>query len=113
MDKDIKKSNENNSNLEPRQPIRNYEEVFNQNKLRINPSNNPTKYLKSLATPRFLGSYHLKEATDPKYNAFSRIMKGELEIKYTKALRTAMLNPVTIALIIIAIVFNILWFFVF
>jgi hypothetical protein len=113
MNKNNNENNENDSNLRVRQPIRDYEEIFNQNKLSIHPSNNPTQYLKSLATPRFLGSYHLKQGTDPKYNAFNKLLKGDLEIKYSKALRSAIVNPVTIALIIIAIVFNLLWFFVF
>ena len=104
----LKEPKENTSN---RTPINDYEAFFNQSKLGISPNNNPTTYFKTLASPRFLGSYHLKQATDPKYQAFNALLKGDLEIKYAKALRNSILNPVTIALIIIAIGFNLLWFF--
>jgi hypothetical protein len=111
--RDNNKTNEKSPSLEGRRPINDYEEILNQNKLLIHPLNNPIKNLKNLTTPRFLGSYHLKQEIDPKYDAFNKILKGDLEIKYAKALRTAMFNPITIILIIAALIFNILWFFVF
>ncbi|MFW9952315.1 MAG: hypothetical protein ACFFKA_19515 [Candidatus Thorarchaeota archaeon] len=105
----LKEKEVNNSD---RMKIKDYEQFFNQNKLRLLPPTNPTTHFKALASPRFLGSYHLKQGTDPRYNSFNAILKGDLEIKYAKGLRSAILNPVTIAIIIIAIIFNILWFFV-
>jgi len=53
----------------------------------------------------------MKEETNPKYKTFNALMKGDLEVKYAKALRSTLINPVTIALIVIALIFNVLWFF--
>ena len=91
--------------------IKDYEDVLNSNKLRFFPSNDYNRQLKNLNNPRFLGSYHLKEENTPKYNSMKTLIKGDLELKYAKALRSTLINPVTIALIIIALLFNILWFF--
>lgn len=91
--------------------IKDYEDVLNSNKLRFFPSNDYNRQLKNLNNPRFLGSYHLKEENTPKYNSIKALIKGDLELKYAKALRSTLINPVTIALIIIALLFNILWFF--
>lgn len=91
--------------------IKDYEDVLNGSKLRFFPSMNYNKQLKRLNNPRFLGSYHLKEENTPRYTTFKTLMKGDLDVKYAKALRSTIVNPVTIALIIIALLFNILWFF--
>jgi hypothetical protein len=91
--------------------IKDYEDVLNNNKLHLFPTSDYNSHLKSLTTPRFLGSYHMKEETNPKYKTFNTLMKGDLEVKYAKALRSTLINPVTIALIVIALIFNVLWFF--
>jgi hypothetical protein len=91
--------------------IKDYEDILNNNKLHLFPSSDFNNHLKSLTTPRFLGSYHMKEDTNPKYKTIKTLLKGDLEVKYSKALRSTLINPITIALIIIALVFNVLWFF--
>jgi len=94
--------------------IQNYEEEFNiKSKTALNPftSNSFSNIIKSLSTPRFLGSYHLKEAVNPKYKPIENLLKGDLQLKYSKSLRNIVFNPVTITLIIIAIIFNLFWFF--
>ena len=91
--------------------IRDYEDIPNNNKLNLFPTSNHNAHLKSLTTPQFLGSYHLKEAINSKYNSINTLLKGDIDVKYAKALRGTILNPVTIALIIIALVFNVMWFF--
>ena len=91
--------------------IKDYEDVLNSNKLRLFPTSDYNNHLKSLTNPRFLGSYHIKEDSNPKYKTFSTLMKGDLEVKYAKALRSTLINPITIALIVIALLFNVLWFF--
>lgn len=91
--------------------IKDYEDVLNNNRLRLFPTSDYNSHLKSLTNPRFLGSYHLKEDTNPKYKTFSTLLKGDLEVKYAKALRSTIINPITIALIVIALLFNVLWFF--
>ena len=93
------------------QILKDYEHVLNSNKLRLFPTTDYNKQLKSLNNPRFLGSYHLKEENSPRYNTLKTLMKGDLEVKYAKALRNTFVNPVTIALIVIALLFNILWYF--
>ena len=91
--------------------IKDYEAVLNSNKLRFFPSNDYNRQLKRLNNPRFLGSYHLKEENTPRYNSIKTLINGDLELKYAKALRSTLINPVTIALISTALLFNILWFF--
>jgi hypothetical protein len=91
--------------------IRDYEDILNNNKLNLFPTSNHNAHLKSLTRPQFLGSYHLKEAINSKYNPINTLLKGDLDVKYAKALRSTILNPVTVALIIIAFVFNVMWFF--
>ncbi len=91
--------------------IKDYEDVLNSNKLRLFPSLDYNKQLKRLNNPRFLGSYHLKEENTPRYKTLNVLLKGDRDVKYAKAMRSTIINPVTIALIIIALLFNILWFF--
>lgn len=91
--------------------IKDYEDILNNNKLHLFLTSDYNNHIKSLTNPRFLGSYHMKEATNPKYKMVNTLMKGDLEVRYSKALRSTLINPVTIALIIIALVFNVLWFF--
>ena len=73
--------------------IKDYEDVLNNNKLHLFPTSDYNSHLKSLTTPRFLGSYHMKEETNPKYKTFNTLMKGDLEVKYAKALRSTLINP--------------------
>ena len=91
--------------------IKDYEDVLNSSKLRLFPTLDYNKQLKRLNNPRFLGSYHLKEENTPRYNSIKTLINGDLQLKYAKALRSTLINPVTISLIIIALLFNILWFF--
>ena len=91
--------------------IKDYEDVLNSNRLRLFPTSDYNSHLKSLTKPRFLGSYHLKEDTNPNYKTFSTLLKGDLEVKYAKALRSTIISPITIALIVIALLCNVLWFF--
>ena len=88
--------------------IRDYEDILNNNKLNLFPKSNHNAHLKSLTNPQFLGSYHLKEAINSRYKSINTLLKGDIDVKYAKALRGTILNPVTIALIIIALVINFL-----
>ncbi|MFX0048088.1 MAG: hypothetical protein ACFE8G_07955 [Candidatus Hermodarchaeota archaeon] len=103
--KDIEKE------LSKARSIKDYEDILNNNKLHLFPTIDYNSHLKSLITPRFLGSYHMKEQINPKYKTINTLLKGDLEVKYAKALRSTLINPVTIALIVIALIFNVLWFF--
>ena len=100
-----------NDNNKKEETKKDYEDVLNSNRLRLFPTSDYNSHLKSLTNPRFLGSYHLKEDTNPKYKTFSTLLKGDLEVKYAKALRSTIINPITIALIVIVLLFNVLWFF--
>jgi hypothetical protein len=91
--------------------IRDYEDYLNNNKLNLFPTSNHNAHLKSLTKPQFLGSYHLKEAINSRYKSVNTLLKGDIEVKYARALRNTIINPVSIALIIIALVFNVMWFF--
>lgn len=107
-------SNKEDNEKEPRDRIilRDYEDLINNNKLNFLPSDDPTATLKNLSRPRFLGSYHLRESIEnPKYKQIQNLLKGNLELKYAKSFRSLLFNPLTIALIIIALAFNLLWLF--
>jgi len=62
--------------------------------------------IKNISRPKFLGSIHLKNDTNIKNHSVVNLLKGELEGRLTKSL-----NPITKTLIILALVFNIIWFF--
>jgi len=107
--------NESNNKLDkvPEKPhvIRDYEDILNNNRLNLFPTSNHNAHLKSLTKPQFLGSYHLKEAINSGYKSINTLLKGDIDLKYAKALRSTILNPITIALIIGALVFNVMWLF--
>ena len=67
--------------------------------------------IRNISRPKFLGSIHLKNDTNFYNRSIEGLLKGELEGKVTKSLKNAFLNPITKTLIILALVFNIIWFF--
>ena len=73
-------------------------------------SNNLGNMIKNLANPRFLGSIHMKKETSHNNNSVENLIESELKLKMTKSLKNTLLNPVTKILIILAIVFNLIWF---
>jgi len=91
--------------------IRDFEEEFNNKRLSPLTSNTFSNIIKNLSTPRFLGSYHLKEAINPKFKSVEKLLRGDIQLKYLKSLRNVVFNPITIALIIIALAFNLFWLF--
>ena len=64
--------------------------------------------IKNIANPKFLGSIHLKKGINS--NSIESLLRGEMELKLTKSLKNIVLNPITITLITLALIFNILWF---
>jgi hypothetical protein len=66
--------------------------------------------IKSLSNPRFLGSIHMKKDTSLNNNSVENLIESELKLKMAKSLKNTFLNPVTKVLIILAIVFNLVWF---
>jgi hypothetical protein len=72
-------------------------------------SNHLQNIIQSLSSPRFLGSVHMKNATSTN-NSIENLVESELQLKTTKALKSTLFNPVTKILIILAIVFNLIWF---
>ncbi|TFG03097.1 MAG: hypothetical protein EU542_03230 [Promethearchaeota archaeon] len=104
------------SNIENKKLIDNtnfledYEDLINSNKLSTFSTHNPNQFFRSLANPRFLGSYHMKKSILNKNKNINNILKGNLELRYTKSLRSIVFNPITITLIILAVLFNFLWF---
>ncbi len=72
-------------------------------------SNHLNNMISNLSTPRFLGSIHMKNANSPN-NSIENLVESELQLKTTKALKSTLFNPVTKVLIILAIVFNLIWF---
>lgn len=80
------------------------------NKRSLFSSNNLDNIIKNLSTPRFLGSIHLKKEANAHLNSVENLIEDELKLKMTKALKNTLFNPLTKILIILAIVFNLIWF---
>ncbi|MFX0003464.1 MAG: hypothetical protein ACFE9C_07995 [Candidatus Hodarchaeota archaeon] len=72
-------------------------------------SNYLDNIIKNLSTPRFLGSIHMKKTSSPN-NSIENLVENDLNLKTTKVLKNTLFNPLTKILIILAIVFNIVWF---
>jgi len=73
-------------------------------------SNNLGNIIKNLLNPRFLGSIHMKKQISSNNNSVENLIENELKLKMTKSLKNTLLNPLTKILIILAIVFNLVWF---
>jgi len=73
-------------------------------------SNNLNSIISKVFTsPSFLGSIHMKNANSTN-NSIENLVENELQLKTTKALKSTLFNPITKILIILAIVFNLIWF---
>jgi hypothetical protein len=86
-----------------------FEELPQFNKKQQLFSNHLSNIISSLSSPRFLGSIHMKN-TSSTNNSIENLVDNELQLKTTKALKSTLFNPVTKILIILAIVFNLVWF---
>ncbi len=64
---------------------------------------------KVFSSPRFLGSIHMKSVSSTN-NSIENLVENELQLKTTKALKSTLFNPITKILIVLAIVFNLIWF---
>ncbi|MFO7795536.1 MAG: hypothetical protein ACQERB_06035 [Promethearchaeati archaeon] len=67
-------------------------------------------FIKNLSHPRFLGSIHMNKENMQNDPSLERMIKAELEHKVNHSIKNTMFNPITKALVIITIVFNIIWF---
>ena len=103
--------NQNKKESKDMKQLENYEDLINNSKLNYFSSVNPNQFIKSLSSPRFLGSYHMNRSVTNTFSHINDLLKGNLEIKYTKSLRNIIFNPVTVTLIIFAVLFNFLWIF--
>jgi len=103
--------NQNDNWTESINYLENYEDIINNNKINTFSAQDPNQFFRKLANPRFLGSYHMKEQQLNKNKNIDALLKGNLELRYTKSLRSIVFNPLTIILIILAMLFNFLWFF--
>jgi hypothetical protein len=102
--------NSDQSTFKKKKIIHDYEEEFNRGTIPLT-SNTFNNVFKNLSTPRFLGSYHLKEAINPKYKTLNNILTGNFQLKNSKYLKSIIFNPITITLIVIAIIFNLFLLF--
>jgi len=91
--------------------LEDYEDIINNNNLNTYSAHDPNQFFRMLANPRFIGSYHMKKSILNKNKNMNNLLKGNLELRYTKSLRNIVFNPITITLIILAVLFNFLWFF--
>ncbi len=106
-----KADNGKNSKIEADNPniLEDYEEIINESRFNSFSIQDPNKFFHNLSTPRFLGSYHMKKELYNKNKTINNLIKGNLELKYRKSLRSIVFNPLTIALIILAALFNFFW----
>lgn len=105
--KEIK--SENNIQTDEMNLLKDYEELINKNKLNTFYTHDPNQFFRMLSNPRFLGSYHMKKSILDKNKNVNNLLKGSLELKYTKSLRNIVFNPLTITLVILALLFNLIW----
>jgi hypothetical protein len=87
--------------------IKDYNSISNSNFV---PSNNIDLLIKSLSSPTFLGSIHLKKEMNPNYHQIEDMLVNEHETKLTRSIKNTIFNPITKILIISAILFNLVWF---
>jgi len=73
-------------------------------------SDNLNFAIKNLSNPRFLGSIHLKNSSNPSLKNVENLLDNELDLKLTRSLKNTFLNPITKTLVILAILFNLFWF---
>ena len=102
---------ENNIQKDDMTLLKDFENIINNNKLNTISAHDLNQFFRVLTHPRFLGSYHMKKAILNKNKNINNLLKGNLELKYTKSLRNIVFNPLTITLIILAILFNFFWIF--
>ena len=87
------------------------EELPLSNKDPLQSTNNLDYMIKSLSTPRFMGSIHMRKETRPNSNMVTNLVDNELNSKISKSLKNTLFNPVTKILILLAIIFNLTWLF--
>lgn len=73
-------------------------------------SNHLNNLISNISNPRFLGSIHMKKTLSHNNNSVENLIENELKQNLTKSLKNTLFNPVTKILILLAIVFNIIWF---
>jgi hypothetical protein len=100
----MKQTDYNNSTTDP-----DFTQLQSINKKKQLFSNHLNDVINSLTNPRFLGSIHMRKANSDT-DSLENLVESELQLKTTKALKSTLFNPVTKILIILAVVFNILWF---
>ncbi len=86
-----------------------YEDLMNNNRLNWINSNDPNNIIKQLRSPRFLGSYHLKQGVGSKFKPVDNLLQGNLKLKQDKSLKGTIFNPLTVGLMILASAFNLFW----
>ena len=67
--------------------------------------------IKKLSSPNFLGSIHFNKEmmTHNNMQSVENLVQGDLNMRIDKSLKNSMVNPITKALILLMIGFNILW----
>lgn len=100
-EKNIPMDNNSRSKEDKHQPIE-------ENSLTTFTFTDPNAIMKSLMTPRFLGSTHIKQGLKSNNVVnLENLMQNKLQMK----LKGAVYNPITLTLIIIALAFNLMWLF--
>jgi len=92
------------------------EEIENlgRKKLNLLSSEALSNKIKNITNPSFLGSIHMKTAhPTSNFSSVDNLLKGELELKLNKSLKSTMSNPITKILVLLMIIFNIIWIAVF
>ncbi|MFX1570060.1 MAG: hypothetical protein ACFFCV_17020 [Promethearchaeota archaeon] len=87
------------------------EELPLSNKDPLQSTNTLDYMIKSLSTPRFMGSIHMRKDTSPNPNIVTNLIENELKLKISKSLKNTLFNPITKILILLAIIFNLTWLF--
>jgi len=67
-------------------------------------------FIKNLSHPRFLGSIHMNKENMQRDPTLEKMVNAELKHKLNDSINNTIFNPLTKSLILIAIIFNVIWF---
>lgn len=65
--------------------------------------------IKNLSAPRFLGSVHMKKNALTNISSTESLLNNELELKMSRSLKSMFFNPITKALILLMLIFNLVY----
>lgn len=79
------------------------------NKINLFSTADINAFIKNLSRPQFIGSIHLRKDTNLNKSPVNDMLKGELQMRLSKAIANPFNNVVTRYLVFLMILFNVMW----